>query len=173
MNTTTLRRGATPISVAALIALAGCGMLDRGDRAADAAAMEDRARAPISLVQALSEAAPADHAPDAFVGAVAELDGAALETRSVLYALHLASYRSDASAEAGWRIISTEAPNALDGLHPRVEQVDLGEERGLYLRLKAGPVDSLAEATARCAMLTQAGHYCRTDDYVGRDLAGG
>jgi len=163
MNMITLRTGVALICAAAL---AGCGMLGVGDRAD----LEDASRAPISLVQALSEAAPALRGADA---SASELDGAGLETRSVLYALHLASYRSDSSAEAGWRIISAEAPSALGDLHPRVEQVDLGPERGLYLRLKAGPVDSLAEATARCAMLTQAGHYCRTDDYVGRELAGG
>ena len=140
-------------------------------RGGESASLEDETQAPISLVEALSEASP--RVEGTFTADGGALDGAPLETQSVLYGLHLASYRSDESARAGGRILASEAPDALRDLHPRVESVDLGEERGLYLRLKAGPVDSLADATARCAMLTQAGLYCRADDYAGRDLAGG
>jgi hypothetical protein len=90
----------------------------------------------------------------------------------VLFALHLASYRTESSAEAGWRIISAEAPDPLEDLHPRVELVDLGPDRGVYLRLKAGPLDSRAEAAARCAALVDAGHYCQAVDFEGREIAG-
>ena len=96
----------------------------------------------------------------------------AIAARSVLYGIHLASYRSETSAEAGWRILSSEAPAALDGLHPRVQSVDLGPERGVYLRLKAGPLDSRADAAARCAALVQAGHYCQAIDFAGWDIVG-
>jgi hypothetical protein len=90
----------------------------------------------------------------------------------VLFALHIASYRTESSAAAGWRIIAAEAPETLDDLHPRIETVDLGSERGVYLRLKAGPLDSRDEAVARCAALVEAGHYCQTADFEGRELAG-
>jgi cell division septation protein DedD len=92
--------------------------------------------------------------------------------RSVLFAVHIASYRTEESAEAGWRIIRAEAPQALAGLHPRLEHVDLGPEQGVYLRLKAGPLDSRADAAARCAALVDTGHYCKTADFEGRELPG-
>lgn len=164
MTFTTIRAS---LALVAATALSGC-VLEHGD----AHVQESEARAPISLVEAMAEAAPRADA-DAYRGDPAALEGAALETRSVLYALHLASYRSAASAEAGWRILAAEAPSALGDLHPRVERVDLGADQGEFLRLKAGPVDSQAEAMARCAALTQSGHYCRTTDFAGSELAGG
>jgi hypothetical protein len=127
------------------------------------------------LVESISDAAePPAGAAAAFPGATGEAAtrAPAAAERSVLYALHLASYRSEASAAAGWRIIAAEAAPSLDGLRPRLETVDLGPDRGVYLRLKAGPVDSSAQAAALCAALIESGHYCKTADFEGHELAG-
>lgn len=162
------------VAVAA-VGLAACSMFREGEaRPIEASLHGDDGRL-AGLVDSISDAAePPAGAAAAFPGARGEAaTGApAAAERSVLFALHLASYRTEASAEAGWRIISAEAPGSLQGLRPRIETVDLGPERGVYLRLKAGPVDSSADAAALCAALIESGHYCKTADFEGRELPG-
>lgn len=162
------------VAVAA-VGLAACSMYREGEaRPIEASLHGDDGRL-AGLVESISDAAePPAGAAAAFPGATGEVaTGApAAAERSVLFALHLASYRTEASAAAGWRIIAGEVPDALEGLHPRIETVDLGPERGVYLRLKAGPVDSGADAAALCAALIESGHYCKTADFEGRELAG-
>lgn len=101
--------------------------------------------------------------PDAF----ADIDPAS--ARSVLYALHLASYRSDDHAQQGWRLLQADAGATLAGLTPRIEVADLGS-KGVYRRLKAGPFNTKAEAASRCEALRAAGHYCQLTDFAGRAL---
>ncbi len=92
-------------------------------------------------------------------------------TRSVLYAVHLASYREDAEASAGWRRLRAQAGPALADLAPRVEAADLGAQ-GIYVRLKAGPLPNPAAARARCARLKALGLYCQLTDFHGEGLTG-
>lgn len=89
--------------------------------------------------------------------------------RSLLSAVHLASYRNPQNAEAGWRELQADAPDALAGLEARLAEADLGE-RGVFLRLKAGPLDSPDAAAALCARLEAAGHWCSPVDFGGRPL---
>lgn len=91
---------------------------------------------------------------------------------SILYGLHLASYRSEPTATRGWEVIEHAAPAALDGLTARVETVDLGPEKGVFLRLKAGPIPARGEAEARCATLEKAGFHCRITTFEGARLPG-
>lgn len=173
---------ARPIAVAAAAVAAAltsaCGVLHGGRTAAH------EAPAGATLAAAYGEAAP-HAAPGSLAAAYAAaghegghgalfedhaLDAA--EARSVMYAVHLASYRSDAAAARGWRVLTEAAPEALAGLTARVEVVDLGGERGVYRRLKAGPFASRADAEARCASLQAAGYFCQAVDFTGERVAG-
>ncbi|MHA6289489.1 SPOR domain-containing protein [Maricaulis sp. CAU 1757] len=94
----------------------------------------------------------------------------ALETApSVMHAVHLASYRSEAMAAAGWLALQARF-EGLAGLEPRLEAADLAE-RGRFLRLKAGPFDSREEARRACVVIEAAGEYCRAVDFTGRRMA--
>lgn len=185
----TLARLRPLLALALLAALVGCSLFRDGEDRALTAPLNGDDASLAGLVEAIAGAAPAagqgsspapaiappEPATATATFAAAAPDAAptsAYEPRSVLFALHLASYRNESSAAAGWRIIAAEAPETLDDLHPRIETVDLGPERGVYLRLKAGPIDSRAEAAARCAALVDAGHYCQAVDFEGREITG-
>lgn len=90
-------------------------------------------------------------------------------SRSVMSAVHLASYREYDNLVAGWEELQGEAPALLGGLDVRIAEANLGE-RGVFLRLKAGPLDSLQAAEALCAQLEAAGHWCAPADFDGRAL---
>ena len=89
--------------------------------------------------------------------------------RSVMSAVHLASYRERRHAGPGWRALQGQAADLLAGLEPRLVEVDLGE-RGRFLRLKAGPLDSFEAARALCARLEAAGLWCAPSDFTGEAL---
>lgn len=89
--------------------------------------------------------------------------------RSVLYAVHLASYRQDALARDGWTSLQARAGGALSDLAPRLESADLGA-RGVFVRLKAGPLPSRRAAEERCVRLEALGLYCQLTDFHGRDV---
>lgn len=173
---------ATVAALALPFALGACSLFRAGDPIPPDAALNGDDGRLAALVDAIAQppGAPAlaeGAAMPAAAGRPATLQPAAppapvIRARSVLYALHLASYRTESSAEAGWRIIAREAADTLEDLHPRIETVDLGPERGVYLRLKAGPIDSRAEAAQRCATLVAEGHYCQTVDFEGREIPG-
>lgn len=90
-------------------------------------------------------------------------------SRSVMSAVHLASYREYANLVAGWDELQEEAPSLLGDLDVRIAEANLGE-RGIFLRLKAGPLDSLQAAEVLCAQLEAAGHWCAPADFDGRAL---
>ncbi|WBQ09572.1 SPOR domain-containing protein [Hyphomonadaceae bacterium ML37] len=90
--------------------------------------------------------------------------------RSVLHGVHLTSYRDQAHVAAGWRALQGALP-ALDGLSARVAPADLGE-RGVYLRLKAGPFDSRDAAQAWCAQAQAEGYWCQPVDFTGAPVSG-
>lgn len=89
--------------------------------------------------------------------------------RSVMSAVHLASYRLEEHAAPGWRELQAQAPALTAGLEPRLSQVDLGE-RGVFLRLKAGPLDAPEAARALCARFEAAGFWCAPTDFDGAAL---
>lgn len=87
------------------------------------------------------------------------------QARSLMHGIHLASYRQTEHVSAGWRRLSGEF-NPLSDLQPRVEPVDLADQ-GQFLRLKAGPFDTAAEAQSACASFEASGHWCQVTDFTG------
>jgi cell division protein FtsN len=90
------------------------------------------------------------------------------EARSLMHAIHLGSYRTSSRAMQGYGELKTRIPEALTGLRPRVERVDLGQ-KGIFQRLKAGPFASRADAMRACAQIKNAGLYCVPSDFTGKD----
>jgi hypothetical protein len=88
--------------------------------------------------------------------------------RSVLHGVHLTSYRDAAHVAAGWRALQGTLP-VLEGLSARVAPADLGE-RGVYLRLKAGPFDNRDAAQAWCAQAQAEGYWCQPVDFTGEPV---
>ncbi|OEJ68650.1 hypothetical protein BEN30_05380 [Magnetovibrio blakemorei] len=75
-------------------------------------------------------------------------------------ALHLASFRQQKAAERGWAELSKRFPSQLGGLEHRVERVDLGNSKGVFYRLKAGPLPDNAAAKDMCGQLKAKRQYC-------------
>jgi len=108
-----------------------------------------------------AQAAAPEPAPEPAPLPAPDLTGA----RSILHGVHLTSYRDAAHVEAGWRALQGTLPS-LEGLSARVAPADLGE-RGVYLRLKAGPFDNRDAAQSWCARLQAEGHWCQPVDFTG------
>ncbi len=90
------------------------------------------------------------------------------QARSLMYAVHIGSYRTAARALEGYQQIKSRSPEVLADISPRVERVNLGSDKGIYERLKAGPFSSRDEAQATCKKLALAGTYCAPADFTGR-----
>ena len=67
--------------------------------------------------------------------------------------VQLAAFRSPERAEIGWGRIFAVHEDLLGGLAHRVVRVDLGEEKGVFHRLQAGPMDDAGAAKALCEKL--------------------
>ncbi len=76
------------------------------------------------------------------------------------FRVRLASYRKPENADKGWVILSRKYPGPLAALNYAVAEVDLGAEMGIFHRLFAGPLGSLAEADAICAEIKSGGDSC-------------
>ncbi len=68
------------------------------------------------------------------------------------FQVQLASARSEEGAMGEWNRIVGKNKNALAGLTPNVARVDLGE-KGVFFRLRAGPLADKAAADSLCAGL--------------------
>ncbi len=75
-------------------------------------------------------------------------------------AIHLASYRSAQEAERGWLRLKRSQGALLEGLQSEVDRVDLGPGKGIYYRLKAGPVATRDAAKSLCSKLKANRLYC-------------
>jgi len=75
-------------------------------------------------------------------------------------AVHLASYRSQEAADRGWAQLRRAYRTQLDSLEPEVSRVDLGPGKGIYWRLKAGPLKSPQQAQDICRQLKAARQFC-------------
>ncbi|MBL4595315.1 MAG: SPOR domain-containing protein [Robiginitomaculum sp.] len=89
-------------------------------------------------------------------------------SRSLFFAVQLGSYRTMDRAVVGWQELRSIAPDVLGELRPRFEQVDLGE-RGMFVRLKAGPFYSEAKVNAICETLSVQNIACLRADFTGAD----
>ena len=93
-----------------------------------------------------------------------------IETASVLFGVHLASYRKTAEAREGWRQLQRENPDELGLLEPRIERVLL-DDKGVFLRLIGGGFSSQEKASALCASLQQRGLFCSVSGFNGQRLS--
>ena len=73
--------------------------------------------------------------------------------------MQLASVRAPEAVEAEWKRLKTRHPDLLGGLELHMERADLGPDKGVFFRLRAGP---LSEAGARtlCGQLKQVNIPC-------------
>lgn len=76
------------------------------------------------------------------------------------YGVQVGSYRSETAAKTAWRELLAQQGDLLRDLGSATERVDLGRERGVYFRLRAGPVESRRAAMALCGRLELRGHGC-------------
>ena len=74
--------------------------------------------------------------------------------------LHIASYRTEASALKGWDEVIGKNKTLLANVQPIVRKVDLGDQ-GIFYRLMAGSYTRMADAEAVCVKLKEAGQFCR------------
>ena len=74
-------------------------------------------------------------------------------------AVHLASYRSSKQASRGWTQIKRTHKKLLGNLYHKITKVNLGK-KGIYYRLKAGPLESNAEAKSICRKLKRRRQFC-------------
>lgn len=96
----------------------------------------------VAAVPPISEPPPASVAP---VAPPTATPGA--------FQIQLASARSEQGAMGEWNRISAKNKDALGELTPNVARVDLGE-KGVFFRLRAGPVADRAAADSICAALS-------------------
>ncbi len=75
-------------------------------------------------------------------------------------AVHLASYKSRKDAVRGWTQLRRAHSALLRGLRYEVARVNLGAGKGIYYRLKAGPLANKSEASSLCRKLKSRRQYC-------------
>ncbi|RMD60914.1 MAG: hypothetical protein D6826_11255, partial [Alphaproteobacteria bacterium] len=76
------------------------------------------------------------------------------------YQIHLTSIRNPADAEAEWARLKRLYGSLLADLSLVVARVDLGPRRGVWYRIKGGPL-APEEARGRCAAFAARGVWCR------------
>ncbi len=123
-----------------------------------------------ALALALAGPAPVDDTATAAPEPLAAAPEDMLTAPSLWHGIHLASYRTMAHTVSGWDELRTRFPDLLAGREARVESVTI-PDRGEFLRLEAGPYDTLVAARAACAVIEQAGEYCLPVAFSGRPLA--
>ncbi len=96
--------------------------------------------------------------------------GGEIRTASVLYGVHLASYRQLDDARAGWRQLQRENPDELGLLEPRVDDIVV-DDKGAFLRLIGGGFSSRDKAEALCAQLKSRGLFCSVAGFNGERLS--
>jgi hypothetical protein len=99
-----------------------------------------------------------------------EAEGGDIRTESVLFGVHLASYRHLEEARTGWRQLQRENPEELGLLEPRIEGVTV-EGKGDFLRLIGGGFASRDKAEALCVQLKARGLFCSVAGFEGERLS--
>ncbi len=75
------------------------------------------------------------------------------------YGIHLASFTSEANALSGWATLKARYPDHLNRKTYALRPADLGD-RGIFVRLIAGPFPDSASARAVCEDLQRHAQYC-------------
>lgn len=99
-----------------------------------------------------------------------EAEGGDIKTESVLFGVHLASYRHMDEARSGWRQLQRENPEELGLLEPRVEEITI-EGKGQFLRLIGGGFASRDKAEALCGQIKSRGLFCTVESFEGQRLS--
>ncbi|MDX2144635.1 MAG: SPOR domain-containing protein [Rhodospirillaceae bacterium] len=123
--------------------------MKKKSEAQEAAAAQASVVAPVATPP--PPAAPIAPAPEQVAAVPATVPGGIL--------VQLAASRSEEAALAEWKRVKTKHEALLGALSPTVVRADLGE-RGVFFRLRAGPVADKAAADALCASLTAQGDAC-------------
>ncbi|MGH6741833.1 MAG: SPOR domain-containing protein [Bradyrhizobium sp.] len=119
------------------------------------------ANAPISLSPQSAQTAPAP-APRTEVATNAPVSiapGSAESAGGGGYLVQVSSQRSEADAQASFRVLQGKFPTVLGSHSPVVRRADLGE-KGIYYRAMVGPFGSSEEASRFCGSLKTAGGQC-------------
>jgi Flp pilus assembly protein TadD/cell division protein FtsN len=74
--------------------------------------------------------------------------------------VQLGAVRDSAAAEAVWRHIADRNHDLLNGLSYTVRSADLGPDKGVYFRLRVGPIGSTEAARNLCAALKERNVEC-------------
>ncbi|WP_417492813.1 SPOR domain-containing protein [Maricaulis sp.] len=137
----------------------------------DAASLADVSPELRALAQALAGPAPepAVAGDGARGGMLPPAPAEMLDAPSLWHGIHLASYRIHANAVSGWAELQARFPAVLADREARLAAVTL-PGRGDFLRLEAGPYDSLAEAREACMVIERAGAYCMPVEFAGQPM---
>lgn len=101
--------------------------------------------------------APASPKPAAEAATVAAVPPAAASpaptAAAKAFMVQLGAYRKAPAADTGWRRLLKANRDLLGDLKPKVVRADLGADKGVFFRLRAGPLGDEAAARALCARL--------------------
>ncbi|WP_170175484.1 hypothetical protein [Glycocaulis alkaliphilus] len=111
----------------------------------------------------LAEAPPVEEEPS--LALVPAPDARQQSLLSLMHGIHLASYREERHVAEGWRALQGQHAS-LSGLQARHVPADLGE-RGVYLRLVAGPFDNAQDAATACRVIQAAQNWCAVTAFDG------
>jgi hypothetical protein len=75
------------------------------------------------------------------------------------YAVQISSQRSEAEAQAAFRVLQGKYPTQLGGRQPIIRRADLGS-KGIYYRALVGPFSKGSDAVELCQSLKAAGGSC-------------
>ncbi len=108
------------------------------------------APAPAEPEPAPTPAAPPEPAPAA---------AAADDARGLW--VHIASFQYWETAEAAWVILRERYPDLLGPLELNLAEIDLGPDKGIWIRVRAGPFADVISAEALCDDLRARDQYCK------------
>ncbi|MGE0407766.1 MAG: SPOR domain-containing protein [Amphiplicatus sp.] len=137
------------------------------------------AAADVNRALANSPKPPVDPAPRLVQPSFASEDDTVFENEagaseipltSVLFGVHLASYRAVNDARAGWSKLQRDNPDELGLLEPRIIKVTIAD-RGDFIRLIAGGFASEEKAGRLCRRLRAKGVFCAVTGFEGEKLS--
>ncbi|MSO53851.1 MAG: SPOR domain-containing protein [Rhodospirillales bacterium] len=85
-------------------------------------------------------------------------------------AIHLASYKSQQAADRGWAQIRRAHAALLGELKHEVSRINLGAGKGVFFRLRAGPLATQEAASELCQKLKSRRQFCETSPAGSRRL---
>ncbi len=137
--------------------LKGSGLITSDEYVKERKAIENSMQpAPMAASPMPSAAVPQPAEPSS----PAELEAAGIKRSGPQPAVHLASYRSRKAADRGWAQLRRAYKSILGKMVSDVSKVNLGPGKGIFYRLKAGPLASKAEAEKICRKLKRRRQYC-------------